>query len=101
MKTRCKKGKSNLKINKFSYKTDIGKVAVKMIEIKMLEGGRIHETADDGIYHFWEAGNRLNRKKEVCFIDTGINYHVRLPQDCREYCRECDRDHGKIRAIPA
>ncbi|MBA3010011.1 MAG: hypothetical protein KJ658_05200 [Proteobacteria bacterium] len=100
METRCKKGKSNLKINKFKYSADKGKIANKMLKLGIIKEGRIHETADDGIYCFWEAGGRLTRKKEVCFIDTGVNYHVRLPQDCGEYCRECDRDHGKIRAIP-
>ncbi len=97
---KCKKGKSNLKINKFKYSADKGGIAIKMLRLGIIKEGRIHEVADDGIYHTWEGDGRMARKKEICFIDTGFNYHVRLPRDCREYCRECDRDHGKMRAIP-
>lgn len=61
----------------------------------MLKEGML-EAADDGVYEIFSGGNRLNRKKLVCFIDTGVNYHVRLPQDCPDYCRECDKDHGRF-----
>ena len=97
MKSRCKKKplvtKERIKNKKIT--------AAEMQTMGLLESGRNYEITDDGIYKVWSTPDRLNRKKVACFVDTICGFMVYLPQNCPDYCRECDRDHGKMRAIPA
>ncbi len=86
---------------KFKYGEDKAQIAAELQERGIIEKYGIHEVADDGIYKLWTTPDRLNRKKVACFIDIDAGYLVHLPRECPEYRRECDRDHGKIRAIGA
>jgi hypothetical protein len=95
MKPRCKKKplvtKERIKNKKI--------IAAEMQTRGLLESGGNYEITDYGIYKVWSTPDRLNRKKVACFLDNIAGFMVCLPQACPDYCRECDRDHGRISAI--